>query len=473
MGQHIANSPQSFPKEFCNKLKLLEDRAAYRPYWQIERALKRQYRPRRPSDIFSHIDEKPVAAASLAQVHKATLRDTGQEVAIKVQYPGLETLVQGDLMSIRLLSWMLNWFFPFFSAEWLVHQFQGNLQQEVDFKHEAESCRRTGSSFESNPHISVPRVHDAISTQRILVMDFINGWRIDDVDSIRGAGIDTKEVAQAVVDAFAQMIFINGNVHCDPHTGNFLVSAKGKKGDFEVFLLDHGLYKEMDDDFRHAYCRLWKGLVLRRFDDVKQACDDLGASGLENVFALMLLNRSWKSVSKMGTDLRTKMSPEEIQDLKKDLRESGLKSQADFTSFVEKIPEELWLVFKMNALVRNVNKGLGASVNRFKLNVRHAIRGLSVFNDEGDMRSGQHEEGSSFTVASGNEHSHGWGLGSSLTYVYRWFWSNVFDVLLVESKLLMFDAVRLSFLWWRMLLGKKDAPLIAAGVEELNDSFIG
>lgn len=450
IGQHIASMNHTAPPEYISTLKQLEDRAAYRPFWQVERSLSRQYAPRRMQDIFEEFERVPVAAASLAQVHRAQLCENGQRVAVKIQYPGLEALVRGDLTSIQVLSWLLKQVFPFFNADFVVEQFRMNLKKEVDFLLEAQSAQRAAVFFQGNDKIRVPRVHEEYSTQRVLVMDYIDGCRIDDIETINKAGISTRDVAQAVVDAFASMVFVFGHVHCDPHAGNLLVRPKGSRGNFEVFLLDHGLYRELNDDFRQAYCKLWKGLVLRRSDDVKDACDRLGASGLENIFSLMLLNRSWKSAKQIGTDIRMKMSPEELKELRKDFRASGLNSQADISSLVERVPEDLFLVFKMNALVRNVNKALGASVNRFKVNARYAVRGLRHRNQPPTENGSERKAGVITLASTGIENGQGWGAALGQFQIFQWF-GQIADEWMVEVNLLVLDFVRTAVKWWYAL----------------------
>lgn len=374
IGQHIASMNHAVPDEYSSQLKLLEDRAAYRPYPQIKRMVESQLHSPL-NDLFLEFDETPVAAASLAQVHAARLRETGEKVAVKVQYPGLESLVHGDLISIRFLSRLLSWVFPFFDMHWVVDQFRRNLEQELNFLLEANSAVRTSHFFENDERIFVPQMHFKYSTSRVLTMEYIDGCRVDDIKALQAAGIDMHKLAQAVVEAFAQMIFVNGFVHCDPHAGNLMVRAK-ENGQYELFLLDHGLYRELDDDFRQSYCKLWKGLVLRNERDVAEASEELGAPGFANVFSIFLLNRSWTFAKQLRTDIKQKMSKEEMRRLRKDLSAGGIKSQADVSAFVEKVPDDLLLVFKMNSLVRNVNRALGASVNRFKVNARYAVRGL-------------------------------------------------------------------------------------------------
>lgn len=214
VGQHVASMSHAVPDEYLSRMKLLEDKAAHRPWWQIKGVLQRELGAPL-SKLFSEFDEQPVAAASLAQVHRARLRDSGEVVAVKVQYPGLETLVAGDIASIQALSWLLSFVFPYFSLDFIVDQFRANLDKEIDFQLEGESGMRTASFFANDARITVPTVHENFSTPRVLTMDFIEGFRVDDLDALRAARIDPGAVAQAVVDAFAQMIFVNGFVHCD------------------------------------------------------------------------------------------------------------------------------------------------------------------------------------------------------------------------------------------------------------------
>lgn len=445
IGQHIASMNHGVPLEYSTKLKLLEDRAAYRPFWQIRRVVERELKAP-VYDIFEEFEDTPVAAASLAQVHRGRLKK-GDVVAVKVQYPGLEGLVQSDLTCIKMLSWLLVWVFPFFKMDWVVEQFRRNLHKELDFKLEAKSAKRTGSFFAGDARVFVPYVHQALSTSKVLTMEYIDGCRVDDVVALKKAGINSHTVAQTVVDAFAQMIFVNGFVHCDPHPGNLMVRRK-EDGAFELFLLDHGLYRELDDQFRQSYCKLWKGLVLRRSSDVEQACKELGAPGFANVFSVFLLNRSWNFAKKLGTDLRVKMSAEEMKQLRSDLRDGGISWEGDVSSFVEQIPDDLLLVFKMNSLVRNVNKALGASVNRFKVNARYAVRGLRHLNgvlETGGLSGGKRN---GKLVACRYSESVHRGICHLLQSVCHWV-MGIMDTLTVEMNLIVLDAAWFLVRWFR------------------------
>jgi ABC1 atypical kinase-like domain len=142
IGQHVASMNHAVPKEYTSAFKELEDRASYRPYHQVRRVLCSELGGS-VHDHFANFETVPVAAASLAQVHRAHLRDGGEKVAVKVQYPGLEALVAGDLASIRVLSRLLSYVFPYFSLDWMVREFRVNLAKELDFLQEAESAEHS------------------------------------------------------------------------------------------------------------------------------------------------------------------------------------------------------------------------------------------------------------------------------------------------------------------------------------------
>lgn len=438
VGQHIASMTYGVPPEYSKRMRELEDHAAHRPYAQIRRMLAREIPG--GADAFERFDHVPVAAASLAQVHRARVKGASKDVAVKVQYPGLEALISSDLKTISVLSTLITKVFPSVSLDWIVRQFRRNLHQELDFTNEARSAVRAKHNMRGERRISVPAVYNDLSTKRLLTMEYVDGVRVDDVDKLTECHVRPEAVAAAIVDAFARMMFIDGFVHGDAHAGNILVCPK-KDGEFEVALLDHGLYHEMDDEFRKAYCRLWRGLVLRRTKDVEEACRALGAPGLANVFSIFLLNRTWDSARQIGTDIRNKMSREEMRELRQSVRQYGVISETDIGTLMEELPDDFLLVAKMNSLVRNVNRSLGAGVNRFKVNARFAVRGLAHENGKMELKT---------LAASGVE---GWVV-DGLAAVGRRV-GVLLDIVQLELNLLALDSVLAFFsalkkwqAWW-------------------------
>lgn len=234
---------------------------------------------------------------------------------------------------------------------------------------------------------------------------------------------------------------------------NLLVRPSGQgTGQFELFLLDHGLYRDIGDDVRRAYCRLWRGLVLRRRGEVEKACEDLGAPGLANVFSIFLLNRSLNSSHDLGVDLRSKMSKEELRALMRELREGGIESGGDIAGILENVPRNLLLIFKMNSLVRNINAALGAQVDRFRSNARNAVRGLHYYstlpspNSDGNagyalqLRAGTSVEPEAPWIG-----TQAWGWLQATIFEPVALWS---DLIVVEFNLLVLDGLQMVHRWW-------------------------
>jgi aarF domain-containing kinase len=440
------------PKEYTSVLTQLEDRAAYRSYSQIERVIRNELGGQ-VSDHFSSFDSVPVAAASLAQVHCATLAGSGDRVAVKVQYPGLDTLVAGDLVSLRTLSYLLSFAFPSYNLDWIIREFKANLSREIDFLQEGASSEKTRRFFADDKIICVPRIYPEKSTSKLLCMEFIDGFRADDLEQLKAAGIEPVAMATAVVRALGNMSFISGDIHCDAHGGNLLCrpGAPGS-GKFELFLIDHGLYRTLSEATRKSYCRLWRGLVLRNENDVDRACKELGAPGLGEIFALFLLNRSLSSSKQAATDLRESMTKEEIKAFRDELKAGGIESGADAVAAMEGMPQDLLLVLKMNSLVRNINKKLGAEIDRFRANARLAVRGLH--HDNIELSQPGLEAGAGLIAGNSTEAREIPGRVDG-----RWLLSRVLsklssracfyaDIVAVEINLAIFDVVRFVYRWW-------------------------
>lgn len=379
-GQHVASANRGVPAEYTSRLVELEDHAAYRGYGVIERVLKAEL-GREIGEVFEEFGEVPVAAASLAQVHRGKLK-SGEVVACKVQYPGLPEMIAGDLATIRFLSKLMVYFLNYVSLDWMVDQFRDNLKKEMDFGAEAKQSEETRLFFEGHETVSVPKIYEEFSTSKVLCMDYVaDACRVDDLEQLDTFGINRDELAEALIDCWGRQTFISGHVHCDGHGGNVLISprrnaAGDPTGKFDLHLLDHGLYRDLSQGVRKAYCLLWRGLILRRSADVNRACAEMGL-GPEygNLFSIFLLNRGLNSTS-LGQDIRTKLSREDMRELVSEMRVAGIESGADMSTLLQGFPSDLLLIFKANALVRNLNKALGAKVNRFSSNVRIAVRGL-------------------------------------------------------------------------------------------------
>ncbi|XP_062006416.1 uncharacterized protein LOC133723571 isoform X2 [Rosa rugosa] len=254
------------PKEYSSTLSSLQDQAVPCHFKAIEEVLIRNL-GHNLSDTFLSLDEQPLAAASIAQVHKAVLKDH-QAVAIKVQYPGLEQQMKLDTTTMYFISKSITWFFPEYRFGWLVAEFVQAISLELDFIQEAGNSERTANNFKNNKWVKVPHVFWGLTTKQVLTMEFCTGHK----------------VAKVLLEMFAEMIFIHGFLHGDPHPGNILVSPEGQNG-FSLVLLDHGIYKQLNDKFRLDYCQLWKALILLDSKKLQHLGEQFGVAIGKDVLA--------------------------------------------------------------------------------------------------------------------------------------------------------------------------------------------
>lgn len=173
------------------------------------------------SDYFSEFNPTPIGAASLAQVHLATVKETGEKVAVKVQHPALAEWINLDLALTRFTFSTLKKFFPEYDLEWLSSEMEYSLPQELDFKLEGKNAMRAKEYFSHKPELPLVIPEVLWAKERILVMENMSGCRPDDLAYLDANGIDRDEVSAALARIFNEMIFgKDAPLHCDPHGGN-------------------------------------------------------------------------------------------------------------------------------------------------------------------------------------------------------------------------------------------------------------
>ncbi|KAH7534074.1 hypothetical protein FEM48_Zijuj04G0198800 [Ziziphus jujuba var. spinosa] len=381
-GQFVASLRQ-VPKEYSSVLCSLQDQVIPCHFKAIKEVLIRNLGHDLP-EIFVSLDEHPIAAASIAQVHRAVLKDC-QEVAVKVQYPWLEQQMKIDTTTMYFLSRSLEWFFPEYRFKWLVTGFVEAISLElgeldvIDFVQEARNSERTFNNFRNNKMVKVPHIYWDLTTNQVLTMEFCKGCKVDDVVSLKKRGIDPVKVAKVLVEMFAEMIFVHGFLHGDPHPGNILVSSEGQHG-FSLVLLDHGIYKELDEGFRLNYCQLWEALILLNSKKIQHLGEQFGVAKYSRYFPVIFVGRTIDSKSALGSD----MSVEEKRNLNQELK--SLKME-DISSFMESLPPEFFIILRTDGLLRSIMRKLGASQRvRLLAYAKYAFHGLSPhLNSESDF----------------------------------------------------------------------------------------
>ena len=237
----------------------MQDQVAPLPFEEIRPVIQR-YCPNL-EECFDIIEEEPVAAASLSQVHRAVMRD-GRVVALKVQRPGIVDLIETDLLILQSLARRVESLSPalrVYNLRGMVDEFSLQIRRELDFAQDGMNADRLRRNMRGIPGVKIPRVHWGISGPCLLAMDYVEGVRIDDVAAIRAFGLFPEDIADLGFSAYIQQIFVDGFFHGDPHPGNLLVTRRG-----EVVFLDYGIVGVLRPERRRAFADLL--LAMTRTD---------------------------------------------------------------------------------------------------------------------------------------------------------------------------------------------------------------
>jgi len=225
MGQILSLRPDIIPHEYANELEKLQDRNPPAPYEKIKKILEQEYGASLDS-IFSEFDEVPVASGSLAQVHRAVLKEGGRAVAVKVLKPKMREIVETDLNVIQIFLKIASHYIPEFKqydVNGLFQEFSETLLNELNFQREAHNMIRFKKFFEGEDYVHIPEVHLDYTTNSIVVMEFIGGIKVSEVEKIKSAGLDPKIIAENGARIALKEIFEFGFFHADPHPGNLFV----------------------------------------------------------------------------------------------------------------------------------------------------------------------------------------------------------------------------------------------------------
>lgn len=229
LGQVLSLMGGFLPRVYGKELEQLQDQVPPQPFRNLIPTFKRSF-GKTPEELYRDIEEVPIAAASLGQVHVAHLA-TGEKVAVKVLYPGIRGVIAVDLRVLRVALAVYKWFVPVARLERVHESLVDLLRRETDYEHEASCMERMAKNFASDEDIAFPAVVHELTTKDVLTMTFMEGIKITRLDELKAAGIRPDGVALRLIQAFYKMLFVDRFFHADPHPGNFLVTpaAPGEK----------------------------------------------------------------------------------------------------------------------------------------------------------------------------------------------------------------------------------------------------
>jgi ubiquinone biosynthesis protein len=269
-GQIMSTRPDLVSPELAAELKMLTDNVQAVPWEEIAPVIEEYCGS--IDETFLSVDRQPLAAASLSQAYLGSLKD-GTEVVLKVQRPGIKDQIEVDLYILKAIAGRAKSSpeLQLFNLPGAMDEFSRQIVSELDFTRDGRNADILASNMQTIQGIRVPKIYWKYSGERLLVMEYMKGVRIDDLEQIKKMGVDPKKIALLGLHAYWRMIFDDGFFHGDPHPGNLLVTPKG-----ELVILDFGSFGVIRPEKRQLLLKMTIGLTEGNVDVVVDALGSLG-----------------------------------------------------------------------------------------------------------------------------------------------------------------------------------------------------
>ncbi|WP_019914650.1 ABC1 kinase family protein [Paenibacillus sp. HW567] len=259
LGQHVSAQVDFLPKEILDELSKLQDSVDSVDFSEIKHKLESELGAS-IGEIFAEFSTTPIAAASLGQVHRATLR-TGEEVAVKVMRPGVEDIIAIDWKSIQVAIRLLKRrtkITDFMDLDAVYDEFHDTVMDELDYQKEGRNAEEFQMQFIHRDDLVVPGIYWPYTTSKVLTMEFLEGVKINDFAQLDAWGVDRTKLAKALMEIFVEQILTEGFFHADPHPGNVLVQPDGT-----IALIDFGMVGRIADDMKAQMVALVIAVYLK------------------------------------------------------------------------------------------------------------------------------------------------------------------------------------------------------------------
>ena len=271
LGQLLSSRVDLLTPAYTDALARLQDKVEPFDFAEVEQIVSEELGVRL-SRVFDVFDDVPLAAASLGQVHRATLRD-GRQVVVKVQRPGIRRQVLDDMEVLADLAEVLDTHSDLgrYGLSDLLDEFRKSLLDELDYRREADNLTTVGQILSEHPGIVVPKPYPDFSTGRVLTMEYVDGKKITDLGPLGHLELDGAPLADALFAAYLEQVLVHGVFHADPHPGNVLITSDGK-----IALLDIGMVARMAPAYRDRLVKLFLALADSRPDEVTRVARTMG-----------------------------------------------------------------------------------------------------------------------------------------------------------------------------------------------------
>jgi len=272
LGQLLSTRGDLLPQPYLDSLARLQDQIEPFPYPEVEQIVTSELGGR-ISKLFLDFEREPMAAASLAQVHRATMND-GRAVVVKIQRPGVRELIIDDLESLEQVAEFIDSHTDVgkrYEFTNMLKDLRRSLIHELDFQREASNLRRLRRSLIEFEKIVLPEPIDDYTSSRVLTMDYISGKKITDISPLRFMELDTREMAEEIFRAYLKQMLVDGFFHADPHPGNVLITEEDR-----IALIDLGMVSHIAGNFRANLLRMLLAISEGRGDEVAEVAIRMG-----------------------------------------------------------------------------------------------------------------------------------------------------------------------------------------------------
>jgi len=277
-GQVLSIRPDLIPKNYIKELEKLQDDIPPFSYEEVKEQIKNEL-GKDINKIFPSFDKKPIAAASISQVHKATLKD-GAQVAVKIQRPDVHKLMRTDIELMFYFSKLLEKHIPKirrYGPVQIVEEFAKWTEKELDFKKEAINAKRFARDFSKDNRVHIPKIYDEFTTNKILVMEFIEGTELHNIKKLKRQKVDISHIIEQGYDIVLTQVFIRGFFHADPHPGNIIITP-----DEKIAFVDFGIVGRFDEKLKNQSIDLFYGIVENNPEQIVNTLIDLCNKQVEN-----------------------------------------------------------------------------------------------------------------------------------------------------------------------------------------------
>ena len=262
LGQILSTRPDLIPRQYAEEFQKLQDRVPSISLEAIQTQIQKEL-GYPVEEVFEEFSSVPIAAASIAQVHRGRLK-SGEDVVVKVRRPGIERLVETDLDILMGLAYLIERHFPtgdLYDPIGIVKEFRRTISREMDFSREGHTIDRFAANFANDPSVYVPRVYWDSTGESVLTMEYVAGTKVSDFDLLQEQGYDLKEIAHNGANAFLKQVLVHGLFHGDPHPGNIFILE-----DNTVCMLDYGMVGRLDENLKFQLVDLLVALLQRDVD---------------------------------------------------------------------------------------------------------------------------------------------------------------------------------------------------------------